>query len=468
MSGVISLIFQYSGDLSNDIGSPVERRPAQTNVVASNSHGIMHCDHRQPKFHINTSAASVQAPSKIQFKPFSIVASSKLKTSANTSAVASSTQNGMHNNTSSSVLGTQLRTCINPSSTVVCEQKRIQSGSCTSLVPSTNGVKPRLVMRIKHGSVCYNSVEDGKGSTDSSQPKPKLVPYNGESDDDETPTKINGMGSSTHNNDTKSHPMNLVGKQQDSSEPITGPKMETVASVPQTCHSVERESYCSTDRKPEKAKSPTQPSTSLGLTVDISQAKVNATSKWNVLSADAQVSPSLASGSSNCSINSTTEWRVRETVKHTVPVLPSNLTAPSTPWTNVSTEKHQTCDGEISGCVNSNSRNIKIQHSKCVVDGNRDNSQTTPVLFDNELNTSASKSHKKHKDKKHKHYNGRDHSDLSSSHKKKKHKKKHKRKKYEDLDDEERPVKKRRSEDGDYMWIEKTRDLSEENTSYTG
>ena len=316
-------------------------------------------------------------------------------------------------------------------------------------------------------------MEDGKNSKTGSsnvQLKPKLVPYNGESDDDEIPTRTNGLNNDKCDESITTQQNGLVGKPAVKSANTLNQNLQPSVSMPASSHLMERESCASSGRKSEKGRLPTHPSTDLSLTVDINQAKVNATSKWNVLSADAQVSPSQASGSSNCSINSTTEWHVQESSKnkHSLPVQQPSWPAPATPSTKQTDEQQQRRDKELEKCSDSNLQNVKFEHDVHI---DKNHLQMNSPLSGEEKDLPASKSHKKHKkDKKHKKQKHDDsgHADLSPSHKKKKHKKKHKKRKYEDHEDDEKPVKKRKSEDGEYMWIEKTRDLSENCAFYKG
>ena len=242
--------------------------------------------------------------------------------------------------------------------------------------------KPRLVMRIKHGTVCYNSsVEDRSGSDgekNAKQPhrhgdttakpgagmtakpgvgttakpgtgttaKPgpggdgnsvsppkygegtssrlphKLVPYKGGSDsesDEGKPVKVNG--------ESKPHVFSPVPKaMKPSFEPVIDDKLTTTTTVPGAYGSLDRASAWMAGKKSRsglskddfhsyvpvnKARPLRRSLSDDGLTIDTSPLKLNATTHWNILDTDAQVSPSIASGSSNTSMNSTTEWHIR-------------------------------------------------------------------------------------------------------------------------------------------------------------
>ena len=195
----------------------------------------------------------------------------------------------------------------------------------------TEANKPRIVMHIKNGKVFFPT--DGEKETankkvngdDTKSFKSKLVPYTNDSSasDEEDPLVIRPKPPSSSSPNGKEKPSATKVEC-----PIFDKRLNTTTIVPGAYKPLDSGTEQSSgvmqkpkDRgdvsptKPSQLRfsSPVKRSMSDSLSVVTSPStphKINATTPWHVLDAEAAVSPSLASGSSNTSMNSTTEWHI--------------------------------------------------------------------------------------------------------------------------------------------------------------
>ena len=196
-------------------------------------------------------------------------------------------------------------------------------------------------MHIRNGKVDYNSVTDKQKAatapTASLLAGPsakgkvlKLVPYNGESSDSEVePTKRQVQEkpitqSKPSQNGSKSPNPKMISKKL--FEPVLDHRLNATTYVPGAYGPLNKDAAAKPLQHRKSADDTTtvpgstnpkllQRSLSqdpgLVICTETTVPKVNATTKWNVLDTEAQVSPSLASASSsNTSVNSTTGWHV--------------------------------------------------------------------------------------------------------------------------------------------------------------
>ena len=156
------------------------------------------------------------------------------------------------------------------------------------------------------------------------------MPYQGESSDDE----VENSAVKSANNGTKqaekptdpSPKSDATRSPVKSGEPVLDSRLQTTLTVPGAYKSLDQgepRSF-SKEKAQERAESPVKHRSSAGSPVKrglvplsvscplTPTSKLNATTPWQVLDADAQMSPSLASGSSCNSVNSTTEWQVSQ------------------------------------------------------------------------------------------------------------------------------------------------------------
>ena len=191
-----------------------------------------------------------------------------------------------------------------------------------SLVPTSKQPpeirKPRLVMRIRNGAVCYNSANDliETNHCDSTKNQHTCVPYNDRSSEEERiscncdPGQLTGIKFKSGKRPAK--------KVKQKNEPVIDQCLETTTSVPGCYAALDKMASWMAARKlrrvsgkdksslpmVNKIKDLRKTSNDAGSAPGSRLPKVNATSKWNIWNSGACLSPSVTSSSNISSINS--------------------------------------------------------------------------------------------------------------------------------------------------------------------
>ena len=241
---------------------------------------------------------------------------------------------------------------------------------CSEGASTSNGDSEdadRIVLTIKDGKVYNGSLGNVKSPGKSTGPA-GLVPYNDESgsSDEESSSKPNGIATSplkrsASGGETAVPPKRPANGPTSSSEPVFDQRLNATVNVPGAYKPLDQESkFGKRENGPAKdrgspVKRPASTNDSifpLQINVPSSSTKVNATTSWQIMEQDAQVSPSVTSNASSTSVNSTGNgWQISGSEEaRKMPLVPE---AQCNGW-KVTPLKGPRPNGNVNGNVNGN------------------------------------------------------------------------------------------------------------------